>query len=151
MSFFIKKCIENSVLWGLGGSKTKAVGYDSIAGYDEQGDRGKWKGILKYSYKIDKQTKERIYQEYPPRLDFEIIKDTAHATFKTIFYNDKGVKIQDVNIDNIIDILPYRSHVEILASWSTISLGTYGATLKPKAIHINIFLNKGFDNEICHL
>ena len=69
--FFIDKCVENSVLWGLGGSKTEKVDLSSIAGYDNKGEKGKWKRILKYSYKIDKNTKERIYLDYPPRMEFE--------------------------------------------------------------------------------
>ena len=40
-NFFIQKCIENSIRWGLGGSKTQKVDESSIIGYDDKGERGK--------------------------------------------------------------------------------------------------------------
>lgn len=161
--FFIEKCIENSVLWGLGGSKTVKVDRASIAGYDDKGDKGKWKRILKYAYKVDKQTKERIYQEYAPRLDFGIITASAEdvegedgllhaeATFKTRFFDADAEPIPNVNTNNIDDILPNWSRIGIMAMWSSISLGTYGASLKPKAQQVRVFPSEGLNNDECLL
>jgi len=161
--FFIEKCIENSVLWGLGGSKTIKIDRASIAGYDDKGDKGKWKRIIKYAYKVDKQTKERIYTDYPPRLDFGITTSSAEdvegddgllhaeATFKTRFFDATGVRVPDVGTDNIDDVLPNWSRIGTMAMWSSISLGTYGASLKPKAQQIRVFPSEGLNNDECLL
>ena len=93
--FFIDKCIENSVLWGLGGSKTEKVDVHSIIGYDDKGEKGKWKRILKYTYKINK--------------------------------------------------------IGVLAMWGSVALGTWGASIKPKAQQIRVFENKNLVVDECLL
>ena len=162
--FFINKCIENSMLWGLGGSKTKPIARETIEGYDDKGDNGKWKRLLKYPYKKDKTTNERIYQEeYSPRLDFGIptvsmVEEKGEdnllhtkAVFKPRFYDADGSKYDEVSTDNIDEILPAWSRMGVVAMWSSISLGTYGASLKPKAQQMRIFPNEGLDNDQCYL
>lgn len=161
--FLIGKCIENSVLWCLGGSKTTKVNPSSIAGYDDKGDKGKWKRILKYSYKVDKTTKERIYQDYPPRMDFGLPTSCAEdiegsdgllhasATFKSRFFDASGVLIPEVDTDNIDEVLPKWSKISLMAMWGSIALGTYGASIKPKAQQIRVFPPEGLDNDECLL
>jgi hypothetical protein len=159
--FFIEQCIQNSLLWGLGGSKTKPIAREAIEGYDDKGDNGKWKRIVKYAYK--KVGTEKIYTEYAPRLEFGLLTDSIteskdsdgklvqHATFKTAFFNADGDKLDVVSSDNIGEHMPNWSKLAILAQWTSISLGTYGASLKPKASQIRVFPNERLNNDECML
>ena len=136
--FFIDKCVENSVLWGLGGSKTEKVDLSSIAGYDDKGEKGKWKRILKYSYKIDKNTKERIYLDYPPRMEFNVPKS------KCKFFNEDGKPACASDLTN-------WSKISVLAMWGSVALGTWGASIKPKAQQIKVFKNENLVVDECLL
>ncbi len=159
--FFIEQCIQNSLLWGLGGSKTKPIAREAIEGYDDKGDNGKWKRIVKYAYK--KVGTEKIYTEYAPRLEFGLLTDSIteskdqdgklvqHATFKTAFFNADGDKVDTVSSDNIGEHMPNWSKLAILSQWTSISLGTYGASLKPKASQIRVFPNERLNNDECML
>ena len=135
--FFINKCIENSVLWGLGGSKTQKVDLSSIAGYDEKGEKGKWKRILKYSYKIDKNTKERIYLDYPPRMEFNVPESCK-------FFDKDGKPTCASQLTN-------WSKISVLAMWGSVALGTWGASIKPKAQQIKVFNNENLVSDECLL
>lgn len=160
--FFIQACIEHSVLWGLGGTAKVAVDPRAIAGYDDKGENGSWKRILKYAYKKAADN-SRIYQDYPPRMEFGIPcillqeemgpdgKYRTIATFKPTFYDAHGVKIPNVGSSNMSEYLPNWSRVGVLASWSNISLGTYGASLKPKLEQIRIFPPDRLDSDVCLL
>jgi hypothetical protein len=159
--FFIEKCIQNSLLWGLGGSKTKPIAREAIEGYDDKGDNGKWKRIVKYAYK--KVGIEKVYTEYAPRLEFGLLTDSIteskdhdgklvqHASFKTAFFNADGDKIEPVSSDNIGECMPNWSKLAILAQWSSIALGTFGASIKPKASQIRVFPNERLNNDECML
>ena len=136
--FFIDKCIENSVLWGLGGSKTEKVDVHSIIGYDDKGEKGKWKRILKYTYKINKNTKERVYNDYPPRMEFSVPEKTCR------FFNEDGKP-------NLNCIIPNFSKIGVLAMWGSVALGTWGASIKPKAQQIRVFENKNLVVDECLL
>ena len=138
--FFIERCIDNSVLWGLGGSKTEKVDLSSIVGYDDKGDKGKWKRILKYAYKIDKITNERVYKDYPPRMEFSVPDDKM----KCRFFDDDGNPSLTFNIPN-------WSHISVLALWGSVALGTWGASIKPKAQQIRVFTNNSLDFDNCLL
>lgn len=159
--FFIEQCIQNSLLWGLGGSKTKPIAREAIEGYDDKGDNGKWKRLIKYAYK--KVGIEKVYTEYAPRLEFGLLTDAIteskdsdgklvqNASFKTAFFNADGDKIETVSSDTIGDYMPNWSKLAILAQWTSISLGTYGASLKPKASQIRVFPNERLNNDECML
>ncbi len=168
--FFIEQCIQNSVAWGLGGSKTKPIAREAIEGYDDKGDNGKWKRLVKYAYK--KNGTEKVYTEYAPRLEFGLLTDNIQesrdadgkivqsATFKTNFFNAEGEKINNVTADStgsrgdsnsIATCLPNWCKISVLAQWTSISLGTYGASLKPKASQIRVFPNERLNNDECML
>ena len=168
--FFIEQCIQNSVAWGLGGSKTKPIAREAIEGYDDKGDNGKWKRLVKYAYK--KNGTEKIYTEYAPRLEFGLLTDNIKesrdadgkivqfATFKTNFFNAEGEKVSDVTADStgsrgesnsIAACLPNWCKISVLGQWTSISLGTYGASLKPKACQIRVFPNERLNNDECML
>ena len=134
--FFIDKCIENSVLWGLGGSKTEKVDVNSIIGYDDKGEKGKWKRILKYAYKIDKNTKERVYKDYPPRMEFSVPEKTCR------FFDDDGKP-------KLNYIIPNFAKIGVLAMWGSVALGTWGASIKPKAQQIRVFNNENLVVDEC--
>ena len=136
--FFIDKCIENSIIWGLGGSKTQKVDLSCIAGYDDKGDKGKWKRILKYSYKIDKNTKERIYLDYPPRMEFNVPKSICK------FFDEDGKPTCASQLTN-------WSKISVLAMWGSVALGTWGASIKPKAQQIKVFNNENLVTDECLL
>ena len=70
--FFINAFYENK--WGLSHNVPKS----SIEGYDEHGQGGLWKRICKDPYRVNGDTKEREYLDYPSKMEF------------TLFYkNDK--------------------------------------------------------------
>ena len=168
--FFIEQCIQNSLGWGLGGSKTKPIAREAIEGYDDKGDNGKWKRLVKYAYK--KVGTEKVYTEYAPRLEFGLLTDAIteskdhdgklvqHTTFKTAFFTADGDKLDLVTADSapgshastdISVCMPNWSKIAILSQWTSISLGTYGASLKPKASQIRVFPNERLNNDECML
>jgi hypothetical protein len=170
--FFIDKCVANSVSWGLGGSKTRPIDRSAIEGYDDKGWNGKWKRLVKYAYKVDKNTKDRIYQDYPPRMEFgvqtESITETLgdnglmkqRAVFKPAFFDAQREKVfssgynasnPKVTSDDINEILPKWSRVSLAATWGNLSLGTYGASIKPKVLQVQVFPNERLDNDTCLL
>jgi hypothetical protein len=160
-NYFIGECIKNSVLWGLGGSKTKPIAREAIEGYDDKGDNGKWKRLVKYAYK--KVGTEKVYTDYAPRLEFALLSEpitestdadgkiVQHAGFRTAFFTAEGEKVESVDSDNISDAMPNWSKIAVLAQWTSISLGTYGASLKPKASQIRVFPNERLNNDACML
>ena len=75
--FFINTFYENK--WGL----NRNIPLQYIEGYDEHGQGGLWKRICKDSYKVDKETKEREYLDYPPKMEFTLFYkgDSLQTTF----------------------------------------------------------------------
>ena len=158
--FFMEKCLENSMNWYLGGSKVKPMGRDAIEGYDDRGWNGKWKRLIKWSYKVDKTTKERVYLDYPPRMEYGIptvggaINESPgegglmhqSAIFKTVFFNAEGSRLDPVHSDDGADALPKFSRTAIMAQWSSITQGTYGASLKPKVLQVRVYPSEGLPN-----
>ena len=136
--FFIDKCIENSINWGLGGSKTQKIDRSSIAGYDEKGKDGRWKRILKYSYNINNNTKERIYLDYPPRMEFNVPESVCK------FFDQDGKP-------TCASQLTKFTKISVLAMWGSIALGNWGASLKPKAQQIKVFNNEKLVSDECLL
>src|SRR3989344_9185987 len=70
--YFVETCINNSVLWGLGGTPKKPVGREVIEGDDDRGLNGKWRRLVKWAAKKDKTTNECAYLDYPPRFEVKI-------------------------------------------------------------------------------
>ena len=110
----------------------------SIIGYDDKGEKGKWKRILKYAYKIDKNTNERVYKDYPPRMEFSVPET------KCRFFDEDGKPYLNFEIPNF-------SKISVLAMWGSVALGTWGASIKPKAQQIRVFNNNNLVADECLL
>ena len=161
--FFINQCIKNCVLWGLGGAPGKPVGRDVIAGYDDRGDRGLFKRLIKWSGSKDEKTGIRTYKEYPPNMTFSVPtgeftesegENGKHqvADLKVKFFDAEGNEMETVNTDNKDDAVPNYSQISILSQWPYIALGTYGASLKPRLQQARVFPGSGMpDTDTCHL
>lgn len=161
--FFIEAAKQNALGWGLGGSKAKPVASDEmIRGTDHAGQFGKWKMLIKYAYKKDKATNERVYQEHPPRFEIalpckiteemqESGKMHQHAVFTPVFYDANGNKNENVTSDNIDDVLPKFSDSSCLSKWTRITIGTYGASLKPKAQQLRVYPSESLPQDECYL
>jgi hypothetical protein len=160
--FFIQTCLSNKALWGFGGPGAP----DSvITGFDEKGYKGKWKRMIRYSGKLNKDTKVMEYSDYPPRLSFKIgevygsgkyhVNDRNlqyyTCNFLTKFFDANGSRIQDVTSANISDVVPKYSRVGLLAKWEKISLGAYGASFTPLLHQVRVFPADNLDTDVCLL
>ena len=120
--FFINTFFENK--WGL----SKNIPILNIIGYDEHGQGGLWKRLCKDPYKVDKETKEREYLDYPSKMEFTLFY--KNDSLQTNIFNWQGEKLPcETNID------PY-SRVKFIAGWSSLTRGTFGLTLKPKLMQV---------------
>lgn len=157
--FFIDACTENCLLWNLGPLERKEA-----SGKDERGWKGQWKRLLKWSYKKNEKTGGRDYLDYAPRLEFGIQTNgtiTEHtgpdgmiaqeATLKPVFFNQNAEKLEAVNSTEVDQIVPKWSRLSVLAQWTTITQGTYGATLKPKAQQFRVYPNEQLATDECLL
>ena len=162
--FIMDAAHKNALAWGLGGTKTRPLAREAIEGYDDRGADGKWKRLVKWSYKKDQATNERIYNDqYPPRHEFSIPimtkeetkgKDGMYkqsATFRPTFFDAEGKKIEGVTSDNVAEVIPKWSRVSLLAQWSNLTQGTYGISLKPKLHQIRVFPSEKLSNDECLL
>jgi hypothetical protein len=160
--FFIKMCHKNAMAWHIGGTKNVPLDIRAIQGYDDRGCDGKWKRLLKWSYKKDGQG-ERNYLDYPPRLEFGIPTTSMteyvgsdglkvqEAIYKPVFFDIEGTKLEPVSSTQSDTVLPKFSRIAVLAQWSTITQGTYGATMKPKAQQFRVFPNEALATDECLL
>lgn len=161
--FFIDQCIENSMLWGLGGTKTNPKSRDHFSGDDDKGANGAWKRLVKWSYKVDEDTGERVYQDYAPRYEAGVpaviteeadaktgIK-TQSAVFKSGVFNDEGEQFDEVTSENCDAICPAWSDTSVLARWPRITQGTYGATLKPQVHQLRVYPREELSKDECLL
>lgn len=157
--FFIDACTENCLQWNLGPLERKEA-----SGKDERGWMGKWKRFLKWSYKKNEKTGGRDYLDYAPRLEFGIPVNgniTEHqgsdgllvqeATLSPVFFDQSAQKLEPVNSTEADQVVPKWSRVSVLAHWSTITQGTYGATLKPKAKQFRVYPNEQLATDECLL
>ena len=160
--FFMNACVDNCVTWRLGGTKTRPLSMEAVAGYDEYGQGGKWKRLLKYSYSVNKD-QEREYRDYPPNYEVAVpanITDelnddgrtkTQHAVFNAKFFDLTGADVGKVTDDNVDDVCPAFCESFTMARWSRISQGTYGASLKPRATQFRVYPRDEIDNSECML
>lgn len=157
--FFIDACVKNSVAWNLGGSATKPIARDSIEGYDDHGANGKWKRLIKWSYKKNASTNEREYLQYPPRLEVSMpaaisgeFKEDQTSKFTVPMFDESGAKITyDVTGENINSVIPKWSEASTLTRWSNLTQGTYGCTMKPSAEQLRVYPRVDLPVDACLL
>lgn len=156
---FIDECTRNSCAWGIGGSVAKPLARERVAGDNDYGDEGKWKRLIKWSYKKDPATNEKIYSaEYPPRLEVAvpatIVGDDIKiqsAKFTANFFDVAGEKINSVTNENISETVPKFSDVSVLAGWSHMTQGIYGITMKPSAKQMVAYPRNDLPSDTCLL
>lgn len=158
--YLIDQCVANSVLWGLGGSATRPISRDVIEGYDDKGDKGKYKRMIKYASKVNKKTGEREYLEYAPRLEFGITTTNSKeirgedglyhqsCEFTGGFFDEAKMKIPNVTSNNADEVLPKFSRISLIANWGSIALGTWGASMKPKIHQLQISPPSQLKNDV---
>lgn len=105
--FFINAFLENK--WDL----RKNIPISNITGYDIHSQGGLWKRICKYPYKVNKDTKEREYLNYPSKMEFALFYKNARLQ-TTIFSWDSEKLPNDSNID------PKR-RVKFIAAWFSLT------------------------------
>ena len=120
--FFINAFYENK--WGLNRNIPKSL----IVGYDKHGQGGLWKRICKDPYRVDKETKEREYLDYPSKMAFSLYY--KNDTLQTNVFTWEGDKLAN---DYPIGLY---SRVKFIAAWFSLSRGSFGLTLKPKIMQI---------------
>ena len=121
-TFFIKAFYENK--WGL----NKNIPLRNIEGYDEHGQGGLWKRLCKDPYKVNKETKEREYLDYPSKMEFTLFY--KNDSLQTTMFSWDGDKLP-----NDSEIGP-NSRVKFIAAWFSLTRGTFGLTLKPKLMQV---------------
>ena len=120
--FFINSFYENK--WGL----NKNIPISNIEGYDEHGQGGLWKPLCKDPYKVNKDTKEREYLNYPSKMEFTLLY--KNDKLQTTMFSWEGEKLPN---DSAIGP---RSKVKFVAAWFSLTRGTFGLTLKPKLMQV---------------
>lgn len=135
--YFIQQCIRNSVCWRLGGTAETPVVPEIISGCDDKGRLGKWLRLLKWAKTEDKKKGTCDYLPYPPRMEFTV-PSKGGKEIRTRFFDQDG-NVCD-STDNAV-LLPKFSRVSAVAQWSSISLGIFGASLKPKVIQCRVYPN----------
>lgn len=157
--FFMDKCHENSLPWGLG----KNLPRDRLEGLDEYGDKGIWKRLVKWSSRINPQTKEKIYNlDYPPRMEIAVPAVLTEAPtdenpfnkdsrFTSTFFDESGNKFSGVDGDNYTEVCPKFSDVSTLASWPRLTQGSYGITMKPQSKQLRVYPREELPNDECLL
>ena len=120
--FFINTFYENK--WGL----NKNIPLLHILGYDIHGQGGLWKRLCKAPYKVDKETKEREYLNYPSKMEFTLFY--KNDCLQTTMFSWSGEKLpNDSEIGS-------HSRVKFIAAWFSLTRGTFGLTLKPKLMQV---------------
>ena len=125
--FFMKAFYKNK--WGL----NKPIKEEAIRGYDQYGEGGLWKRILKKSYRLKENVRE--YLDYPSKMEFALSYQGDRLATK--FFDWKSQPIE-----NFTEVGP-QSQVKFIAAWFSLSRGTFGLTLKPKLMQVRF---KGREN-----
>ena len=108
--------------------KVKKKPREAVAGYDEHGQGGSWKRICKKPYKIVDE--ERVYQNYPSRMEFNLFFKNDRIATKFFTWDGENLGYDSVKIGS-------KSKVKFIASWFSITTGTFGATIKPKLMQVS--------------
>ena len=113
-------------------SKYKKIQREAVAGYDEHGQGGSWKRICKKPYKIvdEERVNERVYQDYPSKMEFNLFFRNDILATRFFTWDGENLGYESVKIGP-------RSKVKFIASWFSITTGTFGATLKPKLMQVS--------------
>ena len=133
-AFFIDTFYENK--WGL----NKNIPLLHIEGYDCHGQGGLWKRICKDPYKVDKETTEREYLDYPSKMEFSLFY--KNDCLQTTMFSWSGEKLP-----NDSEIGPH-SRVKFIAAWFSLSRGNFGLTIKPKLMQIK-FKKENSNFDVC--
>ena len=133
-AFFIDTFYEKK--WGL----NKNIPLLHIEGYDCHGQGGLWKRICKDPYKVDKETKEREYLDYPSKMEFSLFY--KNDCLQTTMFSWSGEKLP-----NDSEIGPH-SRVKFIAAWFSLSRGNFGLTIKPKLMQIK-FKKENSNFDVC--
>ena len=107
--------------------KVKKAPREAVAGYDEYGQDGSWKRICKKPYKMV--DNERKYLDYPSKMEFSLFYRNDRLDTKFFTWDRKKIEYESVKIGP-------RSRVKFIASWFSLTTGTFGATLKPKLMQL---------------
>ena len=120
--FFMKAFLQNK--WGL----NKNIKVDAIRGYDQHGEGGLWKRILKRPYRMNEN--EREYLDYPSKMEFALYYKGDKV--QTKIFNWKS---EPLPCEKYTEVSP-QSEVKFIAAWFSLSRGTFGLTLKPKLMQV---------------
>ena len=120
--FFMNAFYKNK--WGL----NKHIKAEAISGYDQYGEGGLWKRILKKPYRMKENARE--YLDYPSKMEFALYFQKERL--KTKIFDAKS---QPLPSENYTEVGP-QSQVKFIAAWFSLSRGTFGLTLKPKLMQV---------------
>ena len=120
--FFMKAFLQNK--WGL----NKNTREEAIRGYDEHGEGGLWKRILKKPNRM--RENEREYLDYRSKMEFALYF-RGDKLQTNIFDRDR----KPLPSENYTEVGP-QSQVKFIAAWFSLSRGTFGLTLKPKLMQV---------------
>ena len=120
--FFMNAFYKNK--WGL----NKHIKEEAIRGYDQYGEVGLRKRILKKSYRLKENVRE--YLDYPSKMEFAL--SFRGDRLRTKIFDWKS---QPLPSENYTEVGP-QSKVKFIAAWFSLSRGTFGLTLKPKLTQV---------------
>ena len=118
--FFMKAFLQSK--WGL----NKHIKAEAIRGYDEYGEGGLWKRILKKPYRMKENARE--YLDYPSKMEFALYFQKERL--KTKLFDAKSQRVE------YYTEVGQQSQVKFIAAWFSLSRGTFGLTLKPKLMQV---------------
>ena len=121
--FFINAFLQNK--WGL----NKNIKVDAVLGYDEHGEGGLWKRILKKTYRMKENARE--YLDYPSKMEFAL--DFQGEELKTKFFDAKSKRTDNYSA------VKSQSQVKFIAAWFSLSRGPCGLALKPKLMQVRFW------------
>ena len=110
--------------WGL----NKIIKKESSCGYDQYGEGGLWKRILKKPYWLKENVRE--YLDYPSKMEFALFYQKDKLATKIFDW-----KSQPLPSESYTEVGP-QSEVKFIAAWFSLTQGTFGLTLKPKLMQV---------------
>ena len=124
--------------WGL----NKNIKEEAIRGYDQFGEGGLWKRILKKRYRLKDNVRE--YLDYPSKMEFALFYQKDRLATKIFDW-----KSQPLPSENYSEVGP-QSQVKFIVAWFSLTRGTFGLTLKPKLMQVR-FKERGNPFDGCLL
>ena len=120
--FFMNPFYKNK--WGL----NKHIKAEAITGYDQYGEGGLWKRILKKSYGLKEHVRE--YLDYSSKMEFAL--SFQGDKLRTKIFDWKSQPLPSENYNEVTA----QSKVKFIAAWFSLTRGTFGLTLKPKLMQV---------------